>query len=280
MSGYLLLLANNLFDLNLQSKARLQRKSKQDDVHVNIFMFLKQRLCISDLLPAKMENASLFRIASHRFLDFRATISKWSYPIAVKCHCLCSVKAMPPYRGSVCSYSTDSHQLKNFRTSTTSGHTHFSSSTCIVSNISGRPNLNESLNINLMRNIQQRHLTSSSHNRIASKENVSLKPNTAIDYIDCSDSKVLDLIKDNFLVYEDFISEEEETSILQEIEPYLNRLKYELNHWDDVSVSRLYGQLFWPSILLVVLFFILHFLIFFLTTVIKSADLMVNSCDC
>jgi len=37
-------------------------------------------------------------------------------------------------------------------------------------------------------------------------------------------------------VYEEFISEDEETSLLSEIEPYLKRLKYEHDHWDDVSV--------------------------------------------
>ena len=68
----------------------------------------------------------------------------------------------------------------------------------------------------------------------ANEERVSLNNKTS-EYIDSADSSILDMLKDSFLLYEDFISPEEEDSILQEIEPYLNRLKYEFNHWDDVS---------------------------------------------
>lgn len=39
-------------------------------------------------------------------------------------------------------------------------------------------------------------------------------------------------IKD-MIVIENFITPEEETSILTEIEPYLKRLRYERDHWDD-----------------------------------------------
>ncbi|XP_021694845.1 alpha-ketoglutarate-dependent dioxygenase alkB homolog 7, mitochondrial [Aedes aegypti] len=34
-------------------------------------------------------------------------------------------------------------------------------------------------------------------------------------------------------VLPDFITEEEEQSLLQEIEPYLKRMRYEFDHWDD-----------------------------------------------
>ncbi|KFB40228.1 AGAP000760-PA-like protein [Anopheles sinensis] len=34
-------------------------------------------------------------------------------------------------------------------------------------------------------------------------------------------------------VFENFISEQEEISLLEEIEPYLKRLRYEFDHWDD-----------------------------------------------
>jgi len=37
----------------------------------------------------------------------------------------------------------------------------------------------------------------------------------------------------NMLVYEDFISEDEENSLLEEIEPYMRKLRYEFDHWDD-----------------------------------------------
>lgn len=36
-------------------------------------------------------------------------------------------------------------------------------------------------------------------------------------------------------VREDFLSEDEERSVLDEVEPYMNRLHYEFDHWDDVS---------------------------------------------
>lgn len=34
-------------------------------------------------------------------------------------------------------------------------------------------------------------------------------------------------------IYENFISEKEENSLLGEIEPYMERLRYEYDHWDD-----------------------------------------------
>lgn len=43
-----------------------------------------------------------------------------------------------------------------------------------------------------------------------------------------------DLIN-SMTVYENFLGENEEEQILAEIEPYLNKLRYEFAHWDDVS---------------------------------------------
>lgn len=36
-------------------------------------------------------------------------------------------------------------------------------------------------------------------------------------------------------VIEDFLNEEEEISIHEEVEPHMRRLRYEFDHWDDVS---------------------------------------------
>ena len=36
-------------------------------------------------------------------------------------------------------------------------------------------------------------------------------------------------------VYPDFISEREENSLLLELEPVLRRMRYEFDHWDNVS---------------------------------------------
>ena len=39
----------------------------------------------------------------------------------------------------------------------------------------------------------------------------------------------------SFLIYDDFISEDEERSFMAEMEPHLKRHVYEKDHWDDVS---------------------------------------------
>jgi alkylated DNA repair protein alkB family protein 7 len=36
-------------------------------------------------------------------------------------------------------------------------------------------------------------------------------------------------------VVADFLTEEEERSLFEEVEPYMRRLRYEFDHWDDVS---------------------------------------------
>lgn len=38
---------------------------------------------------------------------------------------------------------------------------------------------------------------------------------------------------DDMTVIENFISAEDETALLAEIEPYLKRMRYERDHWDD-----------------------------------------------
>lgn len=39
-------------------------------------------------------------------------------------------------------------------------------------------------------------------------------------------------------IYNNFISPEEETSLINEVEPYLKRLRYEESHWDDVNIDK------------------------------------------
>lgn len=43
-------------------------------------------------------------------------------------------------------------------------------------------------------------------------------------------------------VHNDFISEAEEASLLNEIEPYMKRLRYEFDHWDNVSSRSCKGK--------------------------------------
>ena len=42
-------------------------------------------------------------------------------------------------------------------------------------------------------------------------------------------------VSESLRVYRDFISQDEEKCLFDEVEPYLRRLKYEHDHWDDVS---------------------------------------------
>ncbi len=58
----------------------------------------------------------------------------------------------------------------------------------------------------------------------------------AAKFIDCGDPKTRNMLSESFLVYEDFITKEEEDSLLAELEPYLRKLRYESSHWDDVSI--------------------------------------------
>lgn len=58
-----------------------------------------------------------------------------------------------------------------------------------------------------------------------------------------------DVVRD-MTVHDSFLSEEEEGNILKEIEPYLKRMRYEFNHWDDVitKVTRSFCNLYWDNI--------------------------------
>ena len=53
-------------------------------------------------------------------------------------------------------------------------------------------------------------------------------------YIEASDDHTDGLMKNDIRVVEDFVSEEEEKLLIDEVEPYLKRLRYEKDHWDDV----------------------------------------------
>ncbi|KAK3612311.1 hypothetical protein CHS0354_011029 [Potamilus streckersoni] len=55
----------------------------------------------------------------------------------------------------------------------------------------------------------------------------------ASDYLQANDEDTQIVLSTSMKVYDNFISQEEEGSILNEIEPYLRRLRYETSHWDD-----------------------------------------------
>ena len=50
-----------------------------------------------------------------------------------------------------------------------------------------------------------------------------------------TDPETEEMVKSGVKVYENFVSEEEEKSLMAEIEPQFKRLRYENTHWDDVS---------------------------------------------
>lgn len=54
-------------------------------------------------------------------------------------------------------------------------------------------------------------------------------------YLQDESNKAAQDLLSTITVTESFLSESEEKSILDEIEPYLKRLHYEFDHWDDVS---------------------------------------------
>jgi DNA-binding transcriptional regulator GbsR (MarR family) len=45
--------------------------------------------------------------------------------------------------------------------------------------------------------------------------------------------EILEAARQSCSVCENFITEEEERNLLDEIEPHMKRLKYEKDHWDD-----------------------------------------------
>ncbi|KAK7495824.1 hypothetical protein BaRGS_00012814 [Batillaria attramentaria] len=52
-------------------------------------------------------------------------------------------------------------------------------------------------------------------------------------YLVATDPETESILAKDMLVFPDFLSEEEEKSILNEIEPYMRRLRYEYDHWDN-----------------------------------------------
>lgn len=50
-------------------------------------------------------------------------------------------------------------------------------------------------------------------------------------------------------VLPNFITVEEEKSLMEEIDPYMRRLKYEQSHWDDVSIIKLNHHYFYEILI-------------------------------
>lgn len=42
-------------------------------------------------------------------------------------------------------------------------------------------------------------------------------------------------ILNDMIVVEDFLTEHEEMELIKEVDPYMTKLRYEFDHWDNVS---------------------------------------------
>lgn len=51
--------------------------------------------------------------------------------------------------------------------------------------------------------------------------------------VEASDDSTFSTLSSDMLIYENFINEEEEVELLNEIEPYVKMMRYENSHWDD-----------------------------------------------
>lgn len=49
-----------------------------------------------------------------------------------------------------------------------------------------------------------------------------------------SDNELVKSLESSLILKEDFITEEEEKSLLTEVDSYMRKLRYEFDHWDDV----------------------------------------------
>lgn len=58
------------------------------------------------------------------------------------------------------------------------------------------------------------------------------------NYLDFNDNftdEEKSVLLNSMLLFEDFLTPNEEKTMFDEVEPYMKRLRYEFDHWDDVS---------------------------------------------
>lgn len=58
-------------------------------------------------------------------------------------------------------------------------------------------------------------------------------PADAADVIDATDELTAKEIGESVRIFQNFITEEEEKSLFDEVEPHLKRMRYQTSHWDD-----------------------------------------------
>ena len=62
-------------------------------------------------------------------------------------------------------------------------------------------------------------------------------------FIHATDPDVFKSFENSLLIKEDFLSHEEEKSLLDEVDPYMRKLRYEYDHWDSVGIFTLLNNL-------------------------------------
>ncbi|CAF0716926.1 unnamed protein product [Brachionus calyciflorus] len=69
--------------------------------------------------------------------------------------------------------------------------------------------------------------------KISNELNEKLQIKNSVHLLDSNDPEVFKTMEQFMIIKEDFINENEEKSLLDEIDPYMKRLRYEFDHWDD-----------------------------------------------
>lgn len=58
--------------------------------------------------------------------------------------------------------------------------------------------------------------------------------NPYLEFSAACDTKMKEMFQKNMEVHPDFITPEEEKSLMDELEPKFKRSRYQFDHWDDV----------------------------------------------
>ena len=77
-------------------------------------------------------------------------------------------------------------------------------------------------------------------NHVQINKNYSTKSLSWEHYLIASDEHTRNTLASDMLVFEDFLDVDEEKSLFEEIEPYMKRLRYEYDHWDNVRKRMLH----------------------------------------
>lgn len=81
------------------------------------------------------------------------------------------------------------------------------------------------------------HLRCSSSLKNSSRDNVTIASPTSRQFFDSPFPDVLEQVATSMLVCPEFISENEERNLLNEVENVLKRIRYETSHWDDAITN-------------------------------------------